>query len=384
MKSLISSTKLIFIFIFCISLINCSKKSDEAQVTCPAPPALVSACPAGVSLFTQLPSLSTDIRGWVPLGTLNPLSHLFPTDHQYIYVVNPATPVVASGPIVITKVVQASYSATGTTDYRIQFYRCNEVKGEFQHLVSVSAGILASFNGFTQNCQTYSAGTGTLTSCESPAFEFSLNTGDPVGSATFAYDFSLWDIRNPAQTYANPSRFTASCDLFDRFHFAPASNYFSSNLTTTINSKLGSYDGLTQRTIAPLGGRIDVDVTGTAQGYWFNILQLASSAEGPHLALSFDVVDPNQQTISMGSSQPNLFPSGAYKFTPTTSGTVNRNFSQVLPGIINCYEFAGSRIILIKLENSSQLRVEGRQSVANCAAASPYAFTIGNDKVYDR
>src|SRR4051794_9892847 len=49
-------------------------------------------CGSTKAIFTQSPVALADFFGWVPLGNMGPPGHTFPTDHQYIYVNDPSSP----------------------------------------------------------------------------------------------------------------------------------------------------------------------------------------------------------------------------------------------------------------------------------------------------
>jgi hypothetical protein len=89
-------------------------------------------------------------------------------------------------------------------------------------------------------------------------------------------------------------------------------------------------------------------------------------------------------SVSMGVSQPGFWP-GLYRFTPRSSGLVNREPAQIVPdGNIYCFEFAGNDgMIIMRLEDASTVRVEGRNGITTCAAEEPWTFTA-NAFVYKR
>lgn len=380
---------LLFSAIFIFS--SCSKKDSDPVAACSSPPAVAS-CGTTKELFGALPVAAVEIRGWVPLGQMSPTAHLLPTDHQYLYIVNDGAALVAPGNITVTEATRSTYSASGFTDYKIKFLACSEVQGLFMHVVSIDASLLSQLGSFDQNCFSYTSGANTITTCSTSSKLISVNQGVTIGtvkntaSGMTALDFTLWDSRTPAQTYANTTRNpVSSCDNFDRYHIVAGSEYFVSGLLPTIAGKLGSYDGVTQRTIAPIGGRLDYDVLNTAQGYWYNPAVSGSSPEDPHLSLAPDNINPNVQVISAGTSQPNGYIANPNIFTPTNSGTTNRNFSQVTSdGLIYCYEFVPlTKVFLIQMVSAASLKIEYKTGVASCAAAAPFVFG-GNAFVYER
>src|SRR4029079_156416 len=109
-----------------------------------------------------------DLLGWVPLGNLAPPGHLFPTDHQYLYINDPgnpasvrSVPVVSPGNITITRAHRTHYSNSDTYDYALEFALCDEVRGEFGHVTSLAPDLLQELGAFDQECGSYGLGLGT-------------------------------------------------------------------------------------------------------------------------------------------------------------------------------------------------------------------------------
>lgn len=327
-----------------------------------------------------------DILGWVPLGNMSPPGHLFPTDHQYVYVNDPGNAasvrqvtLSAPGDMTIVLAHRTHYSTTNTDDYAINFALCNEVRGEFGHVTTLSADLLQEFGAFDQNCQSYDLGIGTsatFTSCYTKPIAVKRIAGTVIGATggqgtSFGLDFTLRDKRNAPLVYANQSRWQSNGA--DLVYTVAASDYFAEPARTAINARLGNFNGSQLRTIEPRGGAIAYDIAGTLRGVWINPAK-ATFPDGSHLAIVPDVVDPSRTVISMGTSQPE-FASGLYQFTPRDDGFVNRNPAQVSSdGSIYCYEF-GQGVLLMQLAGASQLRVEGRTGVTSCETQAPFAFT---------
>src|SRR5207342_1673930 len=94
----------------------------------PRVPSGATSCAPGTALMTVSPVALSDFFGWVPLGSLNPPAHTFPTDHQYIYVNDPSSSaprrevnVVAPGEMTITYAKQQTIQPGGVTDYSLSF-----------------------------------------------------------------------------------------------------------------------------------------------------------------------------------------------------------------------------------------------------------------------
>jgi hypothetical protein len=368
----------------------------------PVPVNAVS-CGTTKALLTVPPIPPAVIKGWVPLGQMSPSGHTFPVDHQYLYInVNTVATNGAAAPVYLQPTIVApadmyvTYIHAGTTtppglaDYTIEFSVCREVYGQFGHVASIAPSLLAQAGAIDQGCQSYSPNPGTdVNTCQTKLLAIAVHAGDALGTAggdpphSIALDFSLWDLRVPAATFANPARFPANNDQFDAYHDVAASDYFGEPLKTQVAALLGTYDGSVHRTIAPLGGTIAVDIVGTAMGHWYNPTQPVNP-ETPHLAIAPDNVNPNVIGFSVGLSLP-VWGLGLQEFTPVNSGTVNRNPGQVTAdGNIYCYESPGNWIMLLKMPTSTTLQLEGRPGAASCAAAQPWTFKAGASFTYSR
>jgi hypothetical protein len=100
--------------------------------------------------------------------------------------------------------------------------------------------------------------------------------------------------------------------------------------------------------------------------------------EAPHLAVVLDPVDPGLVAISMGTSQPG-FPPGLSRVKPKAAGLVDRLPSEITAdGAVHCYDLGSiSGALLLRLEDATTLRVEGRPGLTTCAAEQPWAFGAG-------
>ena len=379
----------------CITLGACAGGGDRVAGNTPVTSSLAT-CAQGTALLTVSPIAVSEIGGWVPLGAVAPPGHTFPTDHQYIYLATFLTPsaqrpvdLVAPGNVTVTGARRTTYSTDGHTDYSLSFSPCAETAGEFGHVASIAPSLLSRLGTFDQNCATYTPNPGLdVATCYTRAATVQVSAGDPLGTVGGApnpasLDFSFWDRRVTSLRFANAARWIGNSNGFDTFHIVPASDYFAEPARSAIAAKVGSFDGRKQRTVAPIGGTIELDVAGTAQGAWLNPTQ-PTHPETPHLAIVPDNVDPSQIAVSMGLSQPG-FSGGQYRFTPTSSGFVNRHPSQISPdGQIYCYEPPFGGVILLRLVDATTLRVEGRSSAQGCASQQPWAFNTGASFDYKR
>jgi hypothetical protein len=347
-----------------------------------------ASCGTSKAIFNVPPVALADFFGWVPLGNLNPPGHTFPTDHQYIYVNSPSSQaprrevtLFAPGDLTITKAHQGT-TTPGATDYTLEFSACAEVYGQFGHVLTIAPPILSRLGAFDQFCNSYSPAPGSsVSTCETKGLAIKVAAGEVMGTAggssphSFGLDFSLWDARVQPLTYANPSHWQASSDKFDNFHVVPASDYFAEPTGSRIAVRIGSFDGTVRRTFAPIGGTIEVDVPGSAMGFWFNASQ-PTYPESAHLAIAPDNVDPSKISISIGTSLAN-WTRGLVTFTPTILGSVNRHPATITAdGNTYCFEAPGAWVLLAKLLDANTLRLQAAsQSVTTCAAAQPWTFT---------
>lgn len=363
----------------------CGGESGNAAPTQVVPKGLAS-CGASTELFTRFPVDPSAIMGWVPLGAMSPPGHTFPTDHQYIYLTTfgtsaAATTLVAPGRITVTGARRTTYS-TGSvgSDYSLNFMPCADVYADFGHVTSVEPALLAQLGAFDQQCVAYSPNAGLdVEACYTRPVSIVVEAGTPIGT-TKGLDLSLFDRRIPAHSFANAARWNVSSTGFDRSHVVPFSAYYREPERTAVRAMLGSFDGRARRTVEPVGGRIDWDVAGTAQGTWFSP-GLPTAPETPHLAITPDHVDPGQIAVSIGTSQPDVSP-GAYRFVPRSTGSVNRAPVEVTPGgAIQCWEVGYGEtdirtIALVQLTDATTLRMETRPGpTRRCADEQPYAFT---------
>ena len=189
-----------------------------------------------------------------------------------------------------------------------------------------------------------------------------------------AWDFGLRDSRPGPIRYANPARWDRGGPNGDLLHVVAASDYYAEPMRSQIAARLGHGDGTDHRTLPPLGGTVDVDVPGTAQGTWFNTAQLGGD-EGPHLAIAPDNIDPTEFAVSGSQSLPGYSASVGY-WRPATSGLLNpAPRSIVADGQIRCLNLFNGRSVLLLLADSTTLRAEARPPGVNCAAPQPWTFS---------
>ena len=371
--------------------ISGSKPTDIPTVFSPTLPdgTKIPSCGTKTALMTISPITQANMTGWVPLGNLGPPAHLFPTDHQYLYVNRPASgnsaattntvPVVAPGNIIITGARRTHYSVTNQDDFAIDFALCDEVRGTFGHVSSLPVDLLQELGAFDQQCYSYDLGltnTNTFSGCYTKGTGITRLPGVQIGTAggltSLGLDFWLRDTRRTPLSYANPARWTNNTP---QLYTVAASDYFAEPARSEIRARLGSFNGAIPRTVEPLGGEIAYDIAGTLRGLWVNAAMM-SVPEAAHLAFVPDNVDPTILSVSMGTSQPE-FAAGLYQYATRSSGFVNRDPSQITPdGNIYCFEFSQGRgVVLARMENATTVKVEGRSGYTTCFDQLPFVFT---------
>ena len=351
--------------------------------------AKIPSCGTQTALMSVSPIAFAEMTGWVPLGNMGPPGHLFPTDHQYLYVNRPTTgltpgtfntvAVVAPANITITGAHRTHYSTSDAYDYALDFALCDEVRGTFGHVTTLTPDLLAELGAFDFQCYSYDLGlnngttfSGCYTKPAGIARSVSAQIGTAGGQTSLALDFWLHDTRHAPLVYANPARWPGTTP---QAYTVAASEYFAEPARSAILARLGNYNGTMLRTLEPRGGEIAYDIAGALRGAWINAA-MTSVPEAAHLAFAPDNVDPSILSVSMGLSQPN-FPSGLYQYTAMASGYVNRDPAQITAdGHIYCFEFSPGRgVVLAQMATASSVRVEGRAGFVSCADQAPFAFS---------
>ncbi len=347
-------------------------------------------CSSG-AIFTTIPINPQKILSVTPLGNLNPPDHTIPTDHIYLVVKNNneihpefATAVFAPADITISTITHTVSMKNGkefSNDYSLDFFPCKDVQGKFGHMTKLSPKLTQVTQSNQGNCQTqHPRPEDEYTYCR-----FDLNTkvsageqlGEAGGGTPTSLDFWAIDFRSKELVFANKSRYTPY-----QLHTACPVDLFEQSKKDTLSLKFGMYEK--KRTIEPLCGRIDQDVIGTAQGNWTTAQGYIDMPEAwsKSISLIHDNVDPTVGILSIGGI---ITSPAKIQFVPLTSGTINREFSQVTDNQIYCYE--GQSIgfnsqsrgrVLIQLINSSNLKVEYQ----NSSCQNNFQFT--NPTTYHR
>lgn len=279
---------------------------------------LLAACGDGGRQRTPLPScegnehpfsvapISVDLLQAIrPLGTLNPPSHTFPTQHTYWYAkgaflsglsVLPEVPdVVAPGQITLTRVARVEFHDRDYRfDYSVDFAPCDEIYGWFGHLSELAPELIAALEPF-DDCSTRSTADESLTECFSHR-EVQLAPGDRIGRAGIYgnLDFGTLDHR-VAHPFANPERVPWLVNIT-----CPV-DYFTPAVQAELEPLLGAFDGAYPRTVEPVCGEVSYDRPGTAAGVWVLEDLPEGFVEGYGLALARDNVLADIPAVSIGN-----------------------------------------------------------------------------------
>lgn len=341
-------------------------------------------CGNDTEFFSYSPVNLSNLSNIAPLGSPNPPGHTFPSDHLGFYIERSwligmhEVEIVSPGDIWITRIAGTEYLSEDPqrTDHSIDFQPCEELHGWFGHLLTLSDKLEQEYTEPYDWCTEYSTGGNDYNLCVKTV-DVSVSAGEVIGTAgsteqDYAIDVGAYDMRTDALGYANPDRMSN-----ESLHRVCAIDYYYNDTRELLEAELGAF-GIT-RSFEPICGEVEQDEPGTAQGIWFVEDTVGTTTEDAHLSLIHDNIDPTSAVFSVGTSMENLS-YGLYYFKPADSGLVNRDFSDVTPGEIYCYNTSdrwfvinNSFIILLELTDSTTLRIESQDS-SSCGSG-PWAFT---------
>ncbi len=345
----------------------------------------IPACGKHRKLYSVSPVAPSDISYIIPLGNLAPSAHTFPTAHLYLHVRRTVpgdnntptveVPVVAPGPIWITRISSSENLDQGTQDFSLHFSPCAEHEAYFIHLTTLARQLSKQLVG-PRSCNEYTTGGERWRQC-SKNVHVALAAGEAIGTAggglqRNALDLGASDSRVRPSVYASPERWEGRPN---QLTLVCALDYFNPSTRRRLRSLLG--DERTRRKKKPICGEVAQDVPGTLQGVWFVAGTRELTSEDAHLALVHDNFDPGKGVFSVGiSMQRSGLPSATYYFEPATTGARNREFGQVRKrNKVYCYEvkprFAQATdpvtVILAVLTGPSTLRLE-RTELSACGS----------------
>jgi hypothetical protein len=330
------------------------------------------ACPATDEVLSVSPLEDADVRELSPLGNLNPPGHVFPTEHQYLYLplgtggAAAVVPVVSPGALVLVDVASSEHLSASPSylDYDLTLAACDGLSFKLGHVATLDAGLAARIGGATGGaCQQYDTGGQTYRRCQR-SVSAALAPGQPIGTAggnpgQWALDLGAHDTRKPPVALVRPGAYGeaayARCIL----------DYATASVRAALLGKV-------VRTVEPRCGSQAQDLDGTAQGNWRRAGR-DTYPEDPHLALVHDMLDPTRTALSIGTSLAPLAPMVASPAT-ASSGRANRSPSAVVPdGGTWCWDVQGARLV-VQLVSAASLRAEGQ---AGACGGGPWTLGAG-------
>jgi len=236
-------------------------------------------CSGDAVSFTSSPVDEERITFITPLGRMNG-SHVTPTDHGYI---NVGENIVASVRSPAAGEIVDIGTFHGPNDFRVTLWHSCTVSTIYIHLTELAPEIRAHVGDLQP-------GDNWFADSSNPLY---VKAGETIGTMRRSVDFSVHDTNvilsgfvSPQLYYGEPWKIH-TVDLYD---------YFAEPLRTTLRGK-------SERTVAPIGGKIDHDIDGRLVGSWF--LEGAGGYSGEpgeywltHLAIAYDHVTPSLIQIS--------------------------------------------------------------------------------------
>jgi hypothetical protein len=345
----------------------------------------------GKGFLTVLPLDVDDFFLFVNLGHMSQPGHIFPSDHGGFYLTDYMTPVPIFSPadMIIKRIVESEHVNHGYTDYGLTLSVNDD---EFQivigHMSNIHDSILEQAETFSETeCETYSTSGDTYRNCLTWT-EIPISAGDTLGMAggnpgQFGLDFGTFD---------KTRKIEFATDRFDNYLYpytVSPLDYFTDEINQILIPQCGDSfcrGEPTVRTKPPVGGTVDYDVPGSAQGIWFKVGE-PMFPEDPHIALVYHNVDPDVPIFSIGNSLIGLN-SGPYTFATQDTGYVDRSFDSVKPdGHIyqydtwyHCSTTPDMRaVFLLQLIDASHLKIEKQDD----SLGPPWQFT-NNAVMFDR
>jgi hypothetical protein len=340
-------------------------------------------------IFSVSPISIENILAIVPLGNLNPPSHVFPTDHIYFFISRQVegdhTEVVtlySPGTLTITRVNAIEHLHAGITDYSIELQSGESLHVRLGHVSSLSENVFGDTTSFKawEMTNEYSTG-GETYRWWSKEYNITVEAGQVIGTAggnpnQWALDLFLYDLEKTQQNIANPERWSKSW----YFHAVDPLSYYEFN--PVFEQLLQLVDREISEGEKPPYGSVLQDILGTAQGCWFLQGVTETYPEDPHLALVYDNINPRLAILSIGNSILNLT-AGTYEFLPKGSGLLNRDFKDIIPDG-NTYGFQIERfdgIIIVSMPDGETLWMEALPGVG----IEPNQWLFSTDKtVFNR
>ena len=335
----------------------------------------------GKDFFTVLPLNPEDFYLFVNLGHLNPPGHTFPSAHGGFYLTDymEKRPIFSPADMRIIRFKVGENVGKGYSDYTIEL-AVNE--GEFKvmlgHVSAIHPALLAQAPPLEDGeCECYSTGLDSFRIC-GQWVDIPVSAGDTLGEAggnpgQFALDFGVYNRAIDHEWQCQ--RLLA----YDYPWAVSPMDYFTDEINAVLIPITG--DGLcgstVMRTKPPIGGRVNFNAPGTAQGIWFR-KGASIYPEDYHIALVYHNADPDVPIVSVGTHHTGL-PTGEYSFTPADTGLSNRHFIDVVPdGQVYTYqihypcpEWFFEYVLLVQMISETEIKIE-KQELTD---GPPWEFT---------
>src|SRR3989344_132682 len=313
-------------------------------------------------LMTVSPVPFASIVTIEPIGSANPPEHTLASISSDTYIAVPGqgttatTPLVAPGDMWII-LVQPRYGVTqDPEDHVIKYAFCKDIYGVVDHVKSFSPEMQRIVE--THECS-YPSNTSEEKNCPILLLE-RVVAGTPLGTVGRMqgnFNFGTWDLRVT-------HKFISS---WRHGHLTKHStcpfDYFSSPLKEQLMAKL-------EKTAAGACGTVEHDVAGTLAGDWFvgDATPMRHEDWGKMLHFGSSNMLSGQSVISISGmfvEQPTK-----WVFTANAFGDINREFKEVTPGSIYCYDNDGnhqhrnyergvrSGKIIVQMTSATELQIE--------------------------
>lgn len=387
---------IIVIFMISIGIFFISKNNSKPISNSDAFSQL-PACPSDLSgLFTARVMDKGVIEALTPLGASNPPGHTFPVDHIYFHGPTDGQPenVYAPGDGIISNIsLWTAYDDSNTVignDVTLTIGLCHGVEVVMAIPGELSPDLKAVVQKVKNDCKSMPAkheGESAVKSC-SNTIEYPVTAGTLIARTSGNELPEVWALDHNMKTssevdwerYESPYYQYAFC-FFDLYAGELKNEYYNlfgakgdgvaiqqlkdQGLDTKQIDPKQLESKFIPRTVEPRCGQVIQNITGTAQGDWFGFPKGSGAEFGESiggLALIHDNINPLIGTIVAAG---NFTEPGVLRFTPTHSGTINREFSEVKPdGNIYCYEnihpadHIVDNKILIQLIDDNHLKIE--------------------------
>ena len=325
--------------------------------------------------FNTLPVDLSDVKEITPRGNLGPPGHTFPTEHSYLhlgeYETNFLYDLFAPADVYITSVVSGIGDTQDPIDYSIWFSLCKDKMGYYNHVKAISDELKAITNNI--ECEDFSVQKeGSCTKVLLEKVKAGTLLGQ-VGAKQGNFDFGAMDFTNQLD-YINIKRYPTRSKFI-----ACAYDYYPNNLKQEFFNLIKRENNKC--------GIVMQDIPKTLKGNWFHESANEEYVVNWNVYLAFVNENdyPDVQAVSIAGF---ITDPSKYKFIPKTSGTTNREFSQVTnDGKIYCYqpESVGKENdkiptgkILVQLTSDTSLKIE--HQTGSCKSSESFS----NPEIYNR